>query len=102
MLTDWGQEDTDEDVSEGVQQHDQDAGPEQPMTRRGFSRKTSGFLKLQLVIGKRGNSLEMGFVIPLPVSPGDGAAGGHGFRIQKPKSRSLLLTNSLGQDGSTD
>ena len=35
MLTDKGGKNTDEDVSEGVQQHDQYPGPEQPVTGRG-------------------------------------------------------------------
>jgi hypothetical protein len=34
VLTDQGRKDAEEDVGEGVQQHDQDTGPEQPVTRR--------------------------------------------------------------------
>jgi len=34
ILTDQGGKCTDDDVSEGVQQHDQDTGPEQPITGR--------------------------------------------------------------------
>ena len=82
MLTGQGWDDIGGDISEGVQQRDQNAGPEQPVTRRGVLEEDRWVLKL--AIGNRGNSLEMGFVIPLPVFPGEGAAGGHGFRIQKP------------------
>ena len=78
MLTYQGREDTGGDLSEGVQRHDQSAGPEQPVTR--------GVLGAKLVIEEGGDSLQMGFVIASPVAPGEEAASGHSLRIQKPKS----------------
>ena len=47
MLTDQGRKDTDEDVGEGVQQHDQDTRPEQPVTWRGVFKEDFWILEAQ-------------------------------------------------------
>jgi hypothetical protein len=64
--------------------------------------KTSGSLKLKLATEKRGNSLEMGVETALPVAISEGATGGHNVRMKEKKPRSPLLTDSPGQEGSTD
>ena len=46
MLTDQGWEDA-EDVSEGVQQHDQDTGSEQPVGWRGVVKENLWILEAQ-------------------------------------------------------
>ena len=47
MLTAQGWEDTDEDVSEGVQQHDQDTGPGKPVAGRGVLEEDFWILEAQ-------------------------------------------------------
>lgn len=52
MLTDQGGEGVEEDIGEGVQQHDQNTGPEQPETGRGFLKKDVWVQKTQTCHGK--------------------------------------------------
>lgn len=61
MLTDQGRKDVKKDIGEGVRQHDQDTGPEQPVAGGGVLKEELWVVEAQATDREEGEIFRNGF-----------------------------------------